>query len=381
MPQIGGKNAKKTSSDLKRHFTVVMGNKSHGLYLSSIPSSAARKAVTKLCTANKGKKVEFYIREITQGSKKKTYGPYLGYIEKLDKPIELKGRVIQYKPVVKLIGKTSKKIVVKKMKGGLIQQVEIIFEGNLNDIKKITDNWISESLFDFDLKFYKFEKKIIREKNKLIIRLRNLSDENLAKLYSLDFCNSVFDMFIEYGSEIEDKDNFKIYIKKYLSNNKETLNELISYIRIAFCIYFNIQGNILKSINTSCRDIFRKLFNTENSYYIDYKNFRNKQPNFKNFKDKKLYYVFEGFTTLKDDKLLEGLKELDDCLETIRTNESFIRSWEKIYNSSTHNQNSEYNTIDENAENFLTTFSSIIKRWGKLKPKIIDIEGNILLEV
>jgi hypothetical protein len=74
MPQIGGKNAKKTSSDSKRHFTVVMGGKEHGLYISSTPSSAARKAVTKLCTANKSKKVEFSMREITQDSKKKTYG-------------------------------------------------------------------------------------------------------------------------------------------------------------------------------------------------------------------------------------------------------------------------------------------------------------------
>jgi hypothetical protein len=32
---------------------------------------------------NKSKKVEFNIREITQGSKKKTYGPYIGYLEKL----------------------------------------------------------------------------------------------------------------------------------------------------------------------------------------------------------------------------------------------------------------------------------------------------------
>jgi hypothetical protein len=60
--------------DSKRHFTVVMGGKEHGLYVSSTPSSAARKAVTKLCAANKSKKVEFSIREITQGSKKKTYG-------------------------------------------------------------------------------------------------------------------------------------------------------------------------------------------------------------------------------------------------------------------------------------------------------------------
>jgi hypothetical protein len=107
MTQFGGK-------DSKRHFTVVIGNKEHGLYVSSTPSSAAKKAVTKLCAANKSKKVEFSIREITQGSKKKTYGPYEGYIEKLKEPIELMGRVIRYKPVAKLSGKLSAK------KGGMI---------------------------------------------------------------------------------------------------------------------------------------------------------------------------------------------------------------------------------------------------------------------
>ena len=82
MPNFSG-NQKKTSSDSKRHFTVVMGNKEHGLYISSTPSSAAKKVAKKLCTSNKGKKVEFSLREITQGSKKKVYGPYIGYIEKL----------------------------------------------------------------------------------------------------------------------------------------------------------------------------------------------------------------------------------------------------------------------------------------------------------
>ncbi len=98
MKQFGGK-------DSKRHFTVVMGGKEHGLYVSSTPSSAAKKAVTKLCASNKSKKVDFSIREISQGSKKKTYGPYKGYIEKLKEPIELKGRVIKYKPFVKLVKK------------------------------------------------------------------------------------------------------------------------------------------------------------------------------------------------------------------------------------------------------------------------------------
>jgi hypothetical protein len=107
MPYNGGKSKTLVT---KRHFTVVIENKENGLYVSSTPSSAARKAVTKLCASNKSKKVEFHIREITQGSKKKTYGPYVGYIEKLKEPIELKGRTVKYKPMAKLKG--------KKMSGG-----------------------------------------------------------------------------------------------------------------------------------------------------------------------------------------------------------------------------------------------------------------------
>ncbi len=114
MSQATGKP--KTMSSSKRHFTVVNGNKEHGLYVSSSPSSAAKKVVSKLCGKEKGKKVEFYLREITQGSKKKTYGPYLGHIEKLAKPIKLKGIVFERKPVAHLKAKNN----VKKggMRGG-----------------------------------------------------------------------------------------------------------------------------------------------------------------------------------------------------------------------------------------------------------------------
>ena len=58
----------------KRHFKVIIGNKEHGLYTSSTPSSAAKKAVSKLCADNKNKKVEFSLRETTQSSNKKIYG-------------------------------------------------------------------------------------------------------------------------------------------------------------------------------------------------------------------------------------------------------------------------------------------------------------------
>jgi hypothetical protein len=49
MQQFGGK--------------VVMGKKEHVLYVSSTQSSAAKKAVTKLCVSNKSKKVEFHISQ------------------------------------------------------------------------------------------------------------------------------------------------------------------------------------------------------------------------------------------------------------------------------------------------------------------------------
>jgi hypothetical protein len=132
MPQFGGK-------DSKRHFTVVMSGKEHGLYVSSTPSSAAKKAVTKLCAANKSKKVQFEIREITQGSKKKTYGPYEGHIEKLKEPIELKGRVIKYKPVAKLSGKTGAK--KGGMRGGWTGEIQI---------KKIDQKSTNEYIFKLE---------------------------------------------------------------------------------------------------------------------------------------------------------------------------------------------------------------------------------------
>ena len=387
MPHVGGKNAKKktSSSTTKRHFTVVMGNKEHGLYISSSPSSAARKAVSKLCATDKKRKVQFSIREITHGSKKKTYGPYLGAIEKLKEPIELKGRIIRYKPVAKLNRKTGMKTVVKKMKGGLIKRVEIIFEGNPEDIVKITDEWICESLFAYDdvlNVFNELEKEIIREANKLIIVFLNLSDGDLDKLYSRDFSNSALYMFDENGSEIEDKDKFKLNIKKCISNNNEIIDEVIRYIRLAFCHYGKIDVDILKSITTSsCAINVREIFNTGSEYEQKSECFRNQQPDFENFKDKQLYYVIEGFTTLKNDKLIERLRELDTCLEQFRERPDIELAWKTMYNTSTHNSSNGYNTNNGNTSEFLRVFNKIIKRWGKLKPKIIDINGNILLEV
>jgi hypothetical protein len=96
-------------SSSKRHFTAIIGKKEQGSYVSSSPSSAARKAVSKLCADDKKRKVVFSIRETTRDSNKKVYGPYIGYMQKLNKPVELEGRVIKYKPIAKLDKKGSKR--------------------------------------------------------------------------------------------------------------------------------------------------------------------------------------------------------------------------------------------------------------------------------
>ena len=126
-------------SSSKRHFTAVIGKKEQGTYVSSSPSSAARKAVSKLCADDKKRKVVFSIRETTRDSNKKIYGPYIGYMQKLDKPVELEGRVIKYKPVAKLDKKIS------KMKGG-----RIIGKGNEGIVLRIRDDNIVSKLIKID---------------------------------------------------------------------------------------------------------------------------------------------------------------------------------------------------------------------------------------
>ena len=86
----------------KRHFTVVEGKKEHGLFVGRSPSSVAKKVVSKL---SKGDKVTFCLREITQGSKKKTYGPYEGQKKKLKQPIKVGDRVYKYESKVKKVEK------------------------------------------------------------------------------------------------------------------------------------------------------------------------------------------------------------------------------------------------------------------------------------
>jgi len=105
----------------KRHFTIIYKNEEVGMYQGRNPSSVAKKAVSKL---SDGKKIIFEIREITQGSKKKVYGPYEGVKKKLDKPVKVGDRVYKYESQVKKIEK----------KGGAITANNI--QRNINKLKE-----------------------------------------------------------------------------------------------------------------------------------------------------------------------------------------------------------------------------------------------------
>lgn len=74
-----------------------------GRYISRTPSGAASKALTQLCNVKKvrGQCTLFVkMRETTQGSKKKEF-LYNVKREKLANPVELSGRTLEYKNVVK----------------------------------------------------------------------------------------------------------------------------------------------------------------------------------------------------------------------------------------------------------------------------------------
>ena len=218
----GGKKAKKTSSSTKRHFTVVMGNKEHGLYVSSNPSSAARKAVSKLCATDKKRKVQFSIREITQGSKKKTYGPYVGKMKKLDKPIELKGRIIKYSTDVYLDKKSSTvktgKKVGNKMRGGDAFEVDLC-----NFIKKKYQKQIIKKLKMAHFTSLTFvcsgnvyitnRSKFLRKNNKpeKISIYRCLNDDNDICCYAI----------LRYNDNNNNKDSFQDKVLFLILNESE----------------------------------------------------------------------------------------------------------------------------------------------------------------
>jgi len=77
-----------------RNFIILFNSKEYSPNYSSTPSLAARKFFSSINKSNQIKsKIEFYVKETTEGSKKKIYGPYIGsknnvYLKKSKKIIK-----------------------------------------------------------------------------------------------------------------------------------------------------------------------------------------------------------------------------------------------------------------------------------------------------
>ena len=314
--------------------------------------------------------MDFSIREITQGSKKKTYGPYKGYIEKLKDPIELKGRVIKYKPVAKLGAKKS----VQKGGGEIYTgKFEIIFEGPQDFLKRIIDEYLIEIFKEY------CEIQITRKNGKIIIELINFSREKLVDLSDIKFFDSIFDIISEDSDYQITKDDFfqnpiKIYLKEYFysNNSKISINYnkriLFDYVRIAFCCYDRFD----KYVQHFCYKDFKKIFFNSiwltdlniyyfNQYLGDYTSYENQIE----------YIVFEGYTSLDYEKdLKKKLSDLNnlECLRRLR------ESKQEFFNDMLEGASK-----DESLH--CHVIAHLYETWGNFEPKIIDEEGNILVKV
>ena len=218
----------------KRHFTVVIKNKENGLYISSTPSLAAKKAVSKLCASDKQKKVEFYIREITRDSKKKTYGPYVGYLEKLKIPIKLKEYIIKYNPIVKLIKKSMVKKIV--MRGGTKQ---IWTTNSKNKYTNILPEIIIQTDDEEGLKKYKkfpylneflinFDSMITKEPKYIYDIKQSMYPHRYNRRMSFVFRDDINDEILKTFIETQSQKMIKIFQKLELNQN------VIVYLRVPY---------------------------------------------------------------------------------------------------------------------------------------------------
>jgi hypothetical protein len=238
-------------SSSKRHFTAVIDSKEYGIYVSSTPSSAAKKVVSKLCAEDKKRKVKFSIRETTQKSRKKTYGPYIGYMQKLDKPVELKGRVIRYKPVAKL----------DKMKGGKIigfGTEGYILQPNMNNSSK--PEFVSKLIQIDDTRLKKLESFQI-DLNKIdpsgkyhipmiIERSRRITSKNINR------------------SNLEEQE--KQQLRSFKPNYKITYE--FGGISVWDFALFNKYDKIINVTKDFCKNMLKGIVNIFEGLYIFYKN-------------------------------------------------------------------------------------------------------------
>lgn len=284
---------------LTRHFRVVeLENKKvniGGVVIRSKnnPRSAASKLLTSIAHEKglmKNKKiklgkVKFSIQEYTQGSKKKIYGPYIGYFHKYTKN-ELKtsysaeGKIkFTMKPIVKLLKKNIKggNIIVQKGKGGLLSSnnnsSKISNFESLESLKKSIDNKI---INDFDT-YIESEKD--QPLMNILLHILNKGDNDDKFKYKLFILHKIFNFKFDIEEQIKQAKK-KLVDEEYPIINNIVLNSInkaryrpnstfYNQLGIGIVIYVKNENNHKKYNfssyykNTSCN--FKVLFFRNNT--------------------------------------------------------------------------------------------------------------------
>jgi hypothetical protein len=260
-------------------------------------------------------------------------------------------------------------------KGGLIYtgKFEIIFEGPQDFLQRIID----ESLIKIFKEYCKIQ--ITRKNGKIIIELINFSEENLLNLSDIKFIDSIFDIISEDSEyQITEKDFFdnpiKINLKEYFySNNSKTsinynIRFLFDYVRIAFCCYDSFE----KEVEYFCYNQFKKnFFNSKYLHDLNIYYFNQHLGGYRSYINQIKFIVFEGYISLDNEKdLKKKLSALNKSKCLIRLRESKQEFFNEMIQGANDDECLHCHVI-----------ADLYKTWGNFEPKIIDKEGNILVEV
>ena len=338
--------------------------------------------------------MEFSIREITQGSKKKTYGPYKGHIEKLKEPIELKGRVIKYKPIAKL----SKKKGVQK--GGFIDHFSIVFTGEYREIDNITDEEINKLLKDIDAKIEISRKNIevtktrtviveeeyIEEKPiEIVIKITpNTYSNNKAYLDEIisELKNRAIDIFSHFfKKKTRHTNSIKIFVRTYTDENTyhdEDITELIKQklsnnldklklIRISFFVFNLKNKKIIQLIIQNISKILREQIFFGREYETQIDNF---------------FIYFIGRTVLKKEQLEEKIENIKKKLmEKIQNQDELTKKLNKdIFDwitESSENLNKRFKDVKVVKNLYKSPFIPIISEYRKNTNNFRELSNNI----
>jgi type III secretion system FlhB-like substrate exporter len=240
------------------------------------------------------------MRETTQSSEKKVYGPYTGYIEKLKKPIELKGRVIRYKPVAKLLKN-------KKMKGGGLKYTRFMWDPYTSNKPKL--------------------KKDLEEKlNGLYTPYRN-DNKNIDPSEKL-FITEDFIQIAKNYPDFEETKKKIIQALKELDINVEVIDREVINIHH---FKFDIKGkteNQLKELKRELEKIFSKGNNGRPKQIYTYLGFNTNHPNrtYKNEVARGKFFIAENEIQIAEDfpdfvnikaKIIDELKKLGVNFEEV----------------------------------------------------------------